>query len=105
MLHFDAAAVCAQLAWSALVPALRAMFVSGCEVPPRHIHRLGERFVAVHTLLHAQFLPTSPLGAATVEIKGRQTSRIPVTESSIHWEVLHEYLDRYTKRETLHGRE
>ena len=70
-----------------------------------HIHRLGERFVAVHTLLHAQFLPTSPLGAATVEIKGRQTSRIPVTESSIHWEVLHEYLDRYTKRETLHGRE
>jgi len=68
-----------------------------------HIHRLGERYVAVHTLLQAQFLPASPAGVATVEIKSRRSNRIPVPEADIHWDVLHDYLDRYTQKETLHG--
>jgi len=70
-----------------------------------HVHRLGERFVAVHTLLRAQFLPPSPTGVAMVEVKSRKINRIPAPESAIDWEVLHQYLDRYTNRETLHGRE
>ena len=65
MLHFDAAAVCAQLPWSALVPALRAMFVSGCEVPPRHTHRLGE---PGSMLLMPAWQPGGLVGVKTVTI-------------------------------------
>ena len=65
MFHFDAAAVCAQLPWSALVPALRAMFISGCEVPPRHTHRLGE---AGTMLLMPAWQPGGLMGVKTVTI-------------------------------------
>ncbi len=36
----DAEATRAALPFPALIEALRAMFVSGCEVPPRHVHRV-----------------------------------------------------------------
>ena len=38
---FDAEATRSRLPYGALVEALRAMFVSGCEVPPRHVHAIG----------------------------------------------------------------
>jgi ornithine cyclodeaminase/alanine dehydrogenase-like protein (mu-crystallin family) len=38
----DAAATRAALPFAALIPALRAMFAAGCEVPARHVHRVGD---------------------------------------------------------------
>lgn len=37
---FDAQATRDALAFERLIPALRAMFAAGCEVPPRHVHRI-----------------------------------------------------------------
>ena len=65
MLHFDAEAVRKRLPWPALVAALRAMFVSGCEVPPRHTHRLGD---AGTLLLMPAWQPGGLLGVKTVNI-------------------------------------
>jgi ornithine cyclodeaminase len=39
---FDAAATRAALPFGALIPALRAMFAAGCEVPARHVHRFAD---------------------------------------------------------------
>ncbi len=37
---FDAAATRNALPFNSLIPALRAMFAAGCNVPPRHVHEL-----------------------------------------------------------------
>ncbi len=37
----DAAATAAALPFERLIPALRAMFESGCRVPPRHVHEIA----------------------------------------------------------------
>ncbi|MBA4261776.1 MAG: ornithine cyclodeaminase [Comamonadaceae bacterium] len=37
---FDASATRAALPFETLIPALRARFAAGCEVPPRHVHEL-----------------------------------------------------------------
>jgi ornithine cyclodeaminase/alanine dehydrogenase-like protein (mu-crystallin family) len=37
---FDAAATAAALPFERLVPALRALFAAGCEVPARHVHEI-----------------------------------------------------------------
>ncbi|WP_426189527.1 ornithine cyclodeaminase family protein [Massilia sp. DWR3-1-1] len=42
MKYFDAAATRAALPFDALIDALDALFVEGCTVPPRHVHRIGE---------------------------------------------------------------
>lgn len=42
MLQLDAAALRHRLPMPALIQALRAMFIAGCEVPQRHTHRIGE---------------------------------------------------------------
>ncbi len=42
MRHLDAAAVRRGTPFAALVPALRAMFAAGCEVPLRHTHAIGD---------------------------------------------------------------
>lgn len=39
---FDAAATREALPFERLIPALREMFAAGCEVPGRHVHRIGE---------------------------------------------------------------
>jgi ornithine cyclodeaminase/alanine dehydrogenase-like protein (mu-crystallin family) len=38
---FDASSTRNALPFDRLIPALRAMFVSGCVVPPRHVHELN----------------------------------------------------------------
>jgi len=43
----DAAATRARLPFAALVPALERMFVAGCEVPPRHVHAVGDALTAL----------------------------------------------------------
>ncbi len=42
MQHFNAQATAAALPYPALIDALRAMFISGCEVPPRHAHAVAD---------------------------------------------------------------
>lgn len=41
MQHFDADATAAALPYPALVAALRKLFISGCETPPRHVHAIA----------------------------------------------------------------
>jgi ornithine cyclodeaminase len=47
VLHFDAQAIASATPWPALVAALRAAFVRGCDVPQRHSHTLGTAGVAL----------------------------------------------------------
>ena len=42
MQHFNAQVTAAALPYAALIDALRAMFISGCEVPPRHAHAVAQ---------------------------------------------------------------
>ena len=39
----DAATTRRHLGFAALIPALRTMFVAGCEVPQRHVHTIADR--------------------------------------------------------------
>lgn len=69
-----------------------------------HIHRVGDQYLAIHTLLQARFLPER----ARIEVKSRRSQRIDVREADIQWPVLHNYLDRYQDRqpeiwERIHG--
>ena len=41
MLTLDAAATRARLPFAALIPALRAAFTAGCELPLRHTHTIA----------------------------------------------------------------
>ncbi|PIL41828.1 ornithine cyclodeaminase family protein [Massilia psychrophila] len=43
MRHFDAAATRHALPFDALIGAIEAMFVAGCEVPPRHVHAIDNQ--------------------------------------------------------------
>jgi len=67
-----------------------------------HIHPLSDvGFVAVHTLMPAQFLPSRE----TIRIKaGRNTSQVPANPD---WKVLGDYLNRFTKNggEVIHGKQ
>lgn len=65
MLHLDAAALRQRLPMAALVPALRAMFRAGCEVPQRHAHRIGE---AGTLLLMPAWQPGRHLGVKAINI-------------------------------------
>lgn len=70
-----------------------------------HIHRVGDQYLAIHTLLKARFLPER----AKIEVKSRRSQRIDVREADIDWQVLHDYLDRYQDKnksdiwERIHG--
>jgi ornithine cyclodeaminase/alanine dehydrogenase-like protein (mu-crystallin family) len=47
MRQFDAIATARALAFPALIAALERMFVSGCEVPARHVHAVGDTLTAL----------------------------------------------------------
>ncbi|WP_333710633.1 type III-B CRISPR module RAMP protein Cmr1 [Malikia spinosa] len=70
-----------------------------------HIHRVGDQYLAIHTLLKARFLPER----AKIEVKSRRSQRVDVREADIDWQVLHDYLDRYQDKnksdiwERIHG--
>ncbi|MFJ0392885.1 ornithine cyclodeaminase family protein [Bordetella bronchiseptica] len=51
MKTFDSQATEARLPFDRLIPALRQMFVDGCEVPRRHSHTLARRADTADTLL------------------------------------------------------
>ena len=63
MLNVSAADIKESLDWPGLIEALRDMFREGCEMPPRHHHRIkvaGDRDIdekqrPVHSLFHDRF--------------------------------------------------
>ncbi len=65
MLQLDAAALRQRLPAGALVQALEAMFRSGCEVPLRHTHAIGN---AGSSLLMPAWVPGRLYGVKTINI-------------------------------------
>jgi len=66
---FDAAATRAELPFDRLIPALREMFASGCEVPIRHVHHIaGGHQGPVTSLLMPAWLPGRYDGVKIVNI-------------------------------------
>ncbi len=73
---FDATATRAALPFERLIPALERMFASGCEVPLRHMHVLGENTAdAVTLLIMPAWIPGRYLGIKTVNIAPANTLR------------------------------
>lgn len=60
-----------------------------------HVHHLDGEYLAVHTLLQSLFLPQG----AAISV-GR--SAIP-TNSPMNWQPIHDYMNRFKQRETIHG--
>ncbi len=69
---FDAQATRSALPFDRLIPALRAMFAAGCEVPARHVHHIDlpadEGGVAVTSLIMPAWLPGRAYGVKIVNI-------------------------------------
>lgn len=61
----DTEATRARLPMGALVDALRAMFAAGCEVPPRHVHAIGD---AGTSLLMPAWQPGGLYGIKVVNV-------------------------------------
>jgi CRISPR-associated protein Cmr1 len=62
-----------------------------------HIHPVSDGgYVAIHTLMPAQFLPTG----GQIRIKTKSSFDVPANPN---WQVLHGYLDRFQHREVIHG--
>ena len=72
----DAAATRAALPFERLIPALRELFASGCEVPPRHVHQIadGDRSTLTSLLMPA-WLPGRCYGVKIVNIAPGNAAR------------------------------
>jgi ornithine cyclodeaminase/alanine dehydrogenase-like protein (mu-crystallin family) len=66
----DAGATRGALSFDALIVAIEAMFVAGCEVPPRHVHTLSDAAGAEHgkVLIMPAWQPGRCMGIKTVNI-------------------------------------
>jgi len=64
----DAAATAAALPFERLVPALRAMFAQGCEVPPRQVLQVGTPDVPLTSLVMPAWLPGLAYGVKLVNV-------------------------------------
>ncbi len=89
---FDAQATRDALPFDRLIPALREMFASGCEVPSRHVHRIepraGECGEALTSLIMPAWLPGRFYGVKIVNIAPGNAARgLPALHGSF---VLHD---------------
>lgn len=76
----DAAATRQALDFKSLIAALERLFIEGCEVPPRHVHAIGED---LSTLLMPAWQPGRYLGIKTVHIApGNSALGLPGLHSS-----------------------
>lgn len=76
MLHIDAAATRDALPFSALVPALQALFAEGCEVPARQVHAIAASgAAAVTSLVMPAWLPGHHYGVKVVNIAPGNAAR------------------------------
>lgn len=73
---FDVHATRRALAFAPLIAALERLFISGCEVPPRHVHSIaGDQGQGVlTTLIMPAWLPGRYLGIKTVNIAPGNTA-------------------------------
>jgi CRISPR-associated protein Cmr1 len=72
-----------------------------------HIHGLPDgQFIAVHSLLPAQFLPKNaqmliqPKPPKEDRYAYKVSSKVPV---NVDWQVIHNYLNRFEQKETIYG--
>jgi ornithine cyclodeaminase len=73
---FDAAATCAALPFDRLIAALERLFVSGCEVPARHVHTLSAADGSQGTvLIMPAWLADRYLGIKTVSVYSGNAAR------------------------------
>ncbi len=89
---FDAQATCDALPFDKLIPALRAMFAAGCDVPLRHVHRIeapeGEGGEAVTSLIMPAWLSGRAYGVKIVNVApGNAAQGLPGLHASY---VLHD---------------
>lgn len=89
---FDAEATREALPFERLIPALREMFAAGCDVPPRHIHRIeapaGSAAEAVTSLIMPAWQAGRAYGVKIVNIAPGNTARgLPALHASY---VLHD---------------
>ena len=68
---FDAETTRAALPFERLIPALRALFASGCEVPRRHVHEIG----AMTSLLMPAWQPGRCYGLKVVNVAPANAAR------------------------------
>jgi ornithine cyclodeaminase/alanine dehydrogenase-like protein (mu-crystallin family) len=73
---FDADATRARLPLAPLIDALRALFVAGCVVPPRHVHEIAQTdgATAGHLLLMPAWQPGGLLGVKLVSVFPRNAA-------------------------------
>ena len=73
---FDAAATREALPFARLIPALRAMFAAGCEVPPRQVHQItGPDGTQLISLIMPAWLPGRCYGVKTVNVAPGNAAR------------------------------
>ena len=72
MKYIDAPAACRALAFKPLIAALETMFVTGCEVPARHVHSVGKDLTL---LIMPAWQPGRYLGIKTVNIAAANAAR------------------------------
>lgn len=73
---FDAAATRAALPFERLIPVLRAMFRTGCTVPPRHVHEVDTGDGGHYTsLIMPAWLPGRHYGIKTINIAPGNAAR------------------------------
>jgi ornithine cyclodeaminase len=73
---FDTAATEAALPFARLVPALQALFASGCEVPPRHVHTVSSPDGSAFTsLVMPAWIPGRYYGIKTINIAPANAGR------------------------------
>ena len=76
MQFFDAETTRQALPFERLIPALRAMFASGCEVPKRHVHEIGAAGApGLTSLIMPAWLPGRYYGVKTVNIAPANAAR------------------------------
>jgi ornithine cyclodeaminase/alanine dehydrogenase-like protein (mu-crystallin family) len=76
MRSFDAAATRDALPFARLIPALRAMFARGCEVPSRHVHEIAAaKGTAMTSLLMPAWVPGGHYGVKIVNIAPANATR------------------------------
>jgi ornithine cyclodeaminase len=72
MRQFDAIATARALAFPALIAALERMFVTGCDVPARHVHAVGDTLTA---LLMPAWQPGRYFGLKVVNVAPGNAAR------------------------------
>jgi ornithine cyclodeaminase/alanine dehydrogenase-like protein (mu-crystallin family) len=75
MLTLDAAATADALPFERLIPALRALFAQGCEVPPRQVLQVGTEAAPITSLVMPAWLPGRAYGVKVVNVAAGNRER------------------------------